>query len=172
MSMNDNFLDIIKGLGNHPLSLTFRAKLAEGVVASPGDTVRLNGDGEYILGSGTTDGMAMWLWQGDSDFDVANDGGDPATDADAWQPVGPEGDITAFVANGACELVTTEFVDAEYAPNALLWANTSGGSAGKLAAATKGTHNVCGMVSRGKIMHQGKEVLAFWPLCQLIHAIA
>lgn len=166
--MKDHKLIVHKGQGNKPFALTYRSKLAEGVAAEAGMVVHLNSSGLYELGVGALDAMPLFLWQSDGDFDVSqgDNAGDPATDTEAYVGIGPEGDMTTFVATGATELFSTEYIgdDSTFVPNAYLTAATSGGSAGKLAIGTLGTHTICGIVSYpGPVYMQKKKGIRFWP---------
>jgi hypothetical protein len=166
--MKDHRLIVMKGAGNKPFALTYRSKLADGVAAEAGMVVHLNSSGLYELGVGALDCMPLFLWQSDDDYDVSQGAGagDPATDLEAYVGIGPEGDMTTFVATGATELFSTEKVGAAntFVPNAYLTAATVGGDAGKLAIGTLGTHTICGIVSRnGFQTFQKKTGVCFWP---------
>lgn len=156
-----------------PHAVDFQAKLSANVTIDPvfaGRVVHLNADGEFEMGvSGTQ--MAMFLFQNSDDPDVKNDGGDPETEVDVWVAIAPTGKINALVAAGAYELASTEYLSADEAslvPNAVLTAGTSNsvsGTGGVLALATLGTHNICGVVSRGvKTNSHLKKEVYFWPV--------
>jgi hypothetical protein len=116
--------------------------------------------------------MPMWIFQNSDDTDVSNAGGSPTTDVHVWVPVAPTGVMMALVAAGAYELATTEFVDATYAANDPLYAETAITLAdrGKLTktAATAGTYpdtSIVGVVSRGtRTNSHRKAELMFWPV--------
>lgn len=166
--MKDHRLIVTKGAGNKPFALTTRGKLAEGVSAEAGMVVHRNSSGLFELGVGSLEVMPLFLWQSDDDFDVSqgSGAGDPASDQEAYVGIGPEGDMTAFVATGATELFSTEYTGADntFVPNAYLTSATSGGSAGKLAITTIGTTTICGMVSTGIDTLQKKKGVRFYPL--------
>lgn len=166
--MKDHRLIVVKGAGNKPFALTTRGKLAEGVSAEAGMVVHKNSTGLFELGVGSLEVMPLFLWQSDDDFDVSQGAGagDPATDKEAYVGIGPEGDMTAFVATGATELFSTEYTGADntFVPNAYLTSATGGGDAGKLAITTIGTATICGMVSEGIVTLQKKKGVRFWPL--------
>lgn len=166
--MKDHKLIVVKGAGNKPFALTTRGKLADGVAAEAGMVVHRNSSGLFELGVGSLEVMPLFLWQSDDDFDVSPGAGagDPATDQEAYVGIGPEGDMTAFVATGGTELFSTEYTgdDSTFLPNVYLTAATGGGSAGKLAVTTIGTTTICGMVSIGIDTIQKKKGVRFYPL--------
>ncbi len=132
----------------------------------PGTVVHIDpASDKFKLGIGDNTYMPMFLFNGSDDADVQNYGGDPAADQDAWVPSIPAGDMMALVAIGAYELVSTQFVDDDYAANDHLTAAVSGDDAGKLAVGTVYTDTICGVVSRGVVDNgYGRDALAFWPV--------
>jgi hypothetical protein len=138
-----------------------------------GRAMSLDSAGELRPGN-TGDGMTLFLFPNSDDPDVINEGGDPATEADSWVPVGPTGQVMALPAKGAFELETTEFVSASYAPNDLLASKNvtvTDPLAGLLEAGTKYTDHICGVVSRGLVDSgygprggNNGQALAFWPV--------
>lgn len=80
---------------------------------------------------GMDDQVVPFLLMANSDdLDVgANDGGDPTTDADAWQKVQPTGEMPAVAIMQGSEYSTTEFKTTRtYQPNELLKAPLTAGS--------------------------------------------
>lgn len=131
----------------------------------PGTVVHLNSAGRYVLGVGQAAVMPMFLFNASDDPDVANEGGDPATEKGVWVAINPTGQAMALVAVGAYELVSTAYVDAAYVPNDPLTSDLSGGAnPGKLKKGTLYTDMVVGIVSRGVVDNgYGHSALAFWP---------
>lgn len=165
-----------------PHAVDFAAKLSANVTIDPvfaGRVVHLNAAGEYEMGLPNTVGkghMAIFLFQNSDDPDVANPGGDPATEAGVWVAVAPTGKIMGLVAAGAYELESTEFeseasLGVTYAPGDCLTAtpsNTVAATGGRITRTTNGLAYgapVCGVVSRGVFTNShGKSALAFWPV--------
>lgn len=133
--------------------------------ALAGSVVSLNSTGKYVLGVGTTAVMPMFLFTDSDAPDVANDGGNAATEPGVWVPIGPTGQAMSLVAVGAYELVSTAYVPGSYPPNTPLTAALSGSpNPGKLKAGTLYTDMIVGIVSRGIVNNgYGKSALAFWP---------
>lgn len=169
--MTAHTLDAIKGWPS-PHAVDFAAKLSANVPESrrpvlAGTVLRLNAAGEFELGCGTMDVMPLFAFNNSDDPDVVNEGGDPATEIGAFVPIAPTGKMMALPAKGAYELMSTEFITGTYTPNMPLYATTgTGANDGMLREATKGTHTICGIVSRG-VVDNGHRVnaLAFWPVC-------
>jgi hypothetical protein len=115
--------------------------------------------------------MGIFLWQNSDDFDVANDGGNPATDA-RWYGVLParRGVLNGLVASGPFELQTTEYDSTKtYGPNTKLYGepndtNATLGWAGRITTdSDSGNRTVCGIVSRGLATNYNEvNVLTFW----------
>lgn len=173
-------LDAIKGWPS-PHAVDFHAKLSANVTIDPvyaGRCAHLNSAGEYEMGVSSAAGnidMPIFLFQNSDDPDVANDGGDAATEAGVWVPTAPTGKIMGLVAAGAYELFSTEFepeaTAGTYAPNDPITAtadNTTALTGGRLTKLNVAAYNdhVVGVVSRALITRYGKSCLAFWP-CNL-----
>ena len=169
-SMTRHTLDAIKGWPS-PHAVDFAANLSVNVPESrrpilSGTVLRLNSVGEYELGVGVLDVMPLFAFNNSDDPDVVNEGGDPATERGVWIAISPTGKMMALPAKGAYELMSTEFIADTYVPNDLLTASSDNAAAtgGKLAKGTKGTHTICGIVSRGVTDNgHGENALAFWP---------
>jgi hypothetical protein len=168
--MTRHTLDAIKGWPS-PYAVDFAAKLSVNVPESrrpilSGTVLRLNDAGEYELGTGTRDVMPLFAFNNSDDPDVINEGGDPATEAGVWIAISPTGKMMALPAKGAYELMSTEYIADTYLPNDLLYATDgTGATDGKLRKATKGTHTICGITSRGvRDNGHGQNALAFWPV--------
>jgi hypothetical protein len=124
--------------------------------------------------------MALFLIQGQGDFDV-NNPGTTAKGTFVQTAVAPTGINSALVAEGGYELQTTEYDTAQtYAPGDLLSAdadNTDGTKGGVLTNKTAvggatplevpwagTTRAICGVVSRGAYKNEHKQnALHFWP---------
>lgn len=170
--MTAETLNALKGWPQQS-AVDFTAKFDSTVLAAlarveAGTVVHLSSTLTYLLGcnDNTLNPMPLYTFQASDDPDVANDGGDPATTKDPYVAISPTGNVMALVANGAYELVSTNFVDAEYAPNDKLTAATgTGATAGSLVAGALGTDVICGVVSRGVVDNGfGVDALAFWPV--------
>lgn len=168
--MTANTLNALKGWPR-PSAVDFEAEFDADIPDADkpvmaGSVLHLNASGKYELGVGTTNVMPLFLFQNSDDPDVVNEAGDPSTDVGVFVPINPTGVAMTLVAIGAYELVSTAFVDDNYAPNDLLSSDLSGGAdPGLLKAGTLGTDLICGVVSRGKIDNgYGHEALAFWPV--------
>ena len=175
--MTAHMLDALKGWPS-PHAVDFHAKLSANVTIDPvfaGRCVHLNSAGEYEMGIDDTAAnvaMPIFLFQNSDDPDVANDGGDAATEVGVWVPTAPTGMIMGLVAAGAFELFSTEFepeaTAGTYAPNDPLSAvddNTDAATGGRI---TKNgiaayANHLVGIVSRGVIERYQRNVLAFWP---------
>lgn len=160
-------------------AVDFSTKISSNVTIDTvfaGRCVHLNASGEFEMGLPNTIGacnVPMFLFQNSDDPDVANPGGDPATEKGVWVSLAPTGKIMALVALGAYELETTEFEPAAtagtYAPGDPLTATAdnanavTGGRITRNGVTAYGTA-LCGIVSRGVFenSHQ-KNALAFWP---------
>lgn len=162
--MVDHTLDVLRGY--HSKCPQFVAEFDSAITTTvfAGTVVRLNSSGRYVLGVGNNLAMPMFLYSNSDDEDVANYGGNPATEKNVWVETGPTGMAVAFVGNGGFELMSTEFVKTfSYPPNTLLTSPASGADAGKLRPGTLGTDTVIGIVSRGVVDNgHGHEALAFW----------
>lgn len=162
-------LNAIKGWPRD-MPLDFAAVLDPSIAETlpPGSAVHLNASGNYIPGV-LAGAMTLFTFQGSQDYDVANYGGNPATDKGVWVGVTPTGVIMALVATGAYELVSTNYNTAlSYAPNDHLTSPlaTGGGiNRGTLTKGTLGTDDICGVVSRGVVDNgYGFDAIAFWPV--------
>lgn len=163
--MTKNTLNALKGWPN-PAAVDYHTEIAPSVTTTvlPGMVTHLDSDGKYALGVGNLPVMPLFMFNGSSDPDVVNDGGDPATEKGAWIAINPTGQAMALVATGAYELVSTAFVAGTYQPNDPLTSPTSGGNAGLLALGTMHTNMIVGIVSRGVVDNgYGSEAIAFWP---------
>lgn len=162
-----------------PTAVDFAAKISANVTIDPvfaGRCVHLNASGEFEMGvpNGVGDcDMPIFLFQNSDDPDVANPGGNPATEKGVWVAVAPTGKIMGLPAAGAYELETTEFEPVStagaYAPGDPLTATpdnanaVTGGRITRNSVTAYGTHLV-GIVSRGVFENShGKNALAFWP---------
>ena len=95
-------------------------------------------------------GMTCFAMQGQNDFDTNGDVGNIQSNV-----------VGALVAIGAYEFETSEFVDADYAPNDALTAT----AAGLLTAGTVYVDPICGVVSDGVVNYEqgvGLTSLRFW----------
>lgn len=162
-----------------PHAVDFRAKISSAVLFTlfSGRAVHIDANGEYRTGvdpAAASTGMTLFTFPNGDDPDVVNDGGDPATDADAWVPVGPTGQMLALPAKGAYELETTEFIAGVYPPGTPLTAPNDDADVavgGILTTGTAYTDHICGVVSRGLVPSgygprggSGGQALAFWPV--------
>ena len=163
--MTANTLNALKGWPQ-PAAVDFHTEFDESVTveALPGSVVHLNADGKYELGVGTLPVMPLFMFNGSSDPDVLNEGGDPATEKGVFIAINPTGQAMALVAVGAYELVSTAFVAGTYEPNDPLTSDLSGSNAGKLKVGTLYTDMIVGIVSRGVVDNgYGHDAIAFWP---------
>jgi hypothetical protein len=157
-----------------PAALDYEATLDSTVTTRvpPGSVVHVNASGNYALGvTAAGNQMPLFTFQASDDPDVANAGGDAATEAGVWVAINPTGVMMALVATGAYELVSTNFVAANYVLNQMLTAAAVGAAAGSLVGGTLGTDVIVGLVSRigtaanGTIDNgYGTSALAFWPV--------
>lgn len=159
-------LDVLKGWPR-PHALDFQAKFNDAIKADyipQGRVMHIDpATGKLAYGVDSLDVMPLVLWSGSQDFDVQNNGGDAAVDKGVWVPISPSGAANTLVAIGAYEVLSTEFMDASYAPNDLLTALEADG--GKVSKGTKYDDTICGMVSRGVVPNaHGYDALAFWPM--------
>lgn len=174
--MFEHGLDIAKGWF-HPAALDYSAKLSANVTfdVPAGRVAHLNAAGEFEMGVGETD-MAIFLLQGERDYDVANPGTTRAGNF-MHRAIAPTGVMSGVVATGAYEIESTEFdTTREYLPNDLLTAtadNDNLATGGVLTNAGSGTAGdvkqyvdpACGCVSKGAYRNaHGIMVLAFWPV--------
>lgn len=163
--MTANTLNALKGWPQ-PAAVDFHTEFAASVTDEvlPGSVVHLDDDGRYVLGVGTLAVMPLFMFNGSLDPDVANDGGDAATEKGVWIPISPTGQAMALPAVGAYELVSTAFVDGSYDPNDPLTSALTGSDKGKLAVGTLYTDMIVGFVSRGVVDNgYGFDAVAFWP---------
>jgi hypothetical protein len=175
--MTRHTLEAPKGWPN-PHAVDFAAKLDPAVtidVVHAGRVVHINRSGNYEMGlpTGARLGhMPIFLFQNSNDPDVANPGGNPATEAGVWVAVAPTGVIMGLVAAGAYELQSTEFVpeasDGTYYPGDTLTAeadNTTFATGGVIKHGTAYLAPLCGVVSRGVFTNcYGRPCLSFWPV--------
>jgi hypothetical protein len=172
--MTAETLNALKGWPR-PAAVDFEAKFDSSITERvPAGTVvhvdPANAVPTYKLGVGTLNVMPLFTFQASDDPDVENDGGDAATEKGIWIAISPTGVVMALVAIGAYELVSTNFLDSEsYLPNKLLTADVgtdpTTGDAGQLKGGTLGTHNICGVCSRGDTDNgYGSDAVAFWPV--------
>lgn len=166
--MTANTLNALKGWPQ-PAAVDYHTEFADGVFdivdeVLPGMVTHLDSDGKYALGVGTLKVMPLFMFNGSSDPDVQNEGGDPATEKGVWVAVNPTGQAMSLVGTGAYELVSTAFVDGTYIPNDALTSDLSGADAGKLKVGTMHTDMIVGLVSRGVVDNgYGHDAVAFWP---------
>lgn len=172
-------LDVVRGY-NGLEKLTFQAPV-DSAVQFPlyaGSVVHLNANGKFEAGVKAAT-MPLFLWHSVDDFDVVNDGTNTTAAGDYdWFSVFPgqtqaDTTLTAYVATGGFELVSTEFdTSATYAPNDLLTSspnNTNAARGGKLrkleGAEALYTTPVVGVVSRGTDLSKERIArLYFWPV--------
>jgi hypothetical protein len=120
--------------------------------------------------------MPLFLLNNTNAGNVASFGGVPATDRSPWVSIAPGSSVSALVATGGYEILSTYFkTDDTYAPNALLEADSGNGSSdahGRIRVATAGTGRaVVGIVSRGKVRNaNGVEGVAFWAIHDITSA--
>lgn len=172
--MTAHCLEHLKGVTPGVNYVDFRAKLSANVTIDPvykGRVVHLNSEGEYEMGVGTQAVMPLFLLSNSDDPDVRRTGGDPATEKGIWRAGIPTGAMSALVAIGGFELLSTEFVAGSYPPNTHLTAaasNSNASTGGVLTSGTLGTDTICGVVSRGVMAHKvgiaNPDALAFWPV--------
>lgn len=167
VQMTAQTLNALKGWPN-PAAVDYHTEFDEtlaNVVVPPGSVTHLNSEGKYVLGVGTQAVMPLFMFNGSHDLDVRNDGGDAATEKGVWIPISPTGQAMSLVAIGAYELVSTAFVEDDYAPNdPLTSALGTTGNAGKLAVGVLYTDMIVGFVSRGVVDNgYGHDAVAFWP---------
>lgn len=166
--MTANSLNALKGwpqMNAVDYTATFASSIPAGdLPVLAGSVVSLNSAGQYILGVGNTKVMPLFLFNNSDDPDVANDGGNAATTAGVFIPIGPTGQALALVATGPYELVSTAFVTGSYPPNTALTAALSGSAnPGKLQTGVINTNMIVGIVSRGVVDNgYGRSALAFW----------
>lgn len=164
--MTANTLNALKGWPQ-PAAVDFHTEFDDAIteVVLAGSVVHINSAGKYALGVGTTPVMPLFMFNNSDDPDVINEGGDPATEKGVWVSISPTGQAMALVAVGAYELVSTAFVDGDYAPNDPLTSDLSGGGdPGLLQVGTLYTDMIVGFVSRGVVDNgYGHDAVAFWP---------
>jgi len=164
--MTSETLNALKGWPQMA-AVDFTTEFDSAIVARvpAGSVVHVNDDGKFALGVGTTPVMPLFTFQASDDPDVANDDGDPSTEKGVSVPINPTGQVTALVAIGAYELVSTAYVAGEYDINDPLTSDTgSGADAGKLQVGTLYTDMIVGFVSRGEVDNgYGQDAVAFWP---------
>jgi len=168
--MTQNTLSALKGWPS-PYAVDFAATFDPSVFSptrpyvSAGTVVRLNANGQYVLGVGRNRVMPLFLFTTSDAPDVSNPGGDVTADKDAFVGIGPTGKAMALVASGAYELVSTEFVTGQnYPPNTPLTSPDTGANAGRLQPGVLYTDMIVGIVSRGIVDNgHGRSAVAFWP---------
>ena len=163
--MTSETLNALKGWPA-PAAVDFHSEFAADITTrvAPGTCVHLDADGKYALGVGTNAVFPLFTFQASDAFAVLNDGGDASTDKGVWVGISPTGQVMALPAKGAYELVSTNFVDADYAPNDHLTSPLTGANAGKLTVGTVYTDTIVGIVSRGIVDNgYGYDAVAFWP---------
>lgn len=168
LQMTSETLNALKGWPN-PQAVDFVAKFASSVTdrVPAGSVVRLNSDGEFVLGMGTNAAMPLFTFFASDDPTVANSGGDASTDKGVWIPISPVGNVMALVAVGAYELVTTAYDTTNYNANAFVvnapLMSTDGVGEVKVGAWTN-ANTIVGVVSRGVVDNgYGTDAVAFWP---------
>jgi len=167
--MTSHTLDASKGWPQQ-YGVDFKAPLSASIPDSrlpvyAGHCVRLDSDGTFLLGVGTTASMPLFLFQNSDDPDIVNDGGDAAVDVGGWVGITPGGGIMAIPAKAAVELMSTEYVAGSYPPNTHLTAAIGTVAAsGRLVAGTVYTDTIVGIVSRGVVNNgHGVNAVTFWP---------
>jgi hypothetical protein len=165
--MTANTLNALKGWPQ-PAAVDFHTEFDDSIsqVVLAGSVVHLSDTGTYLLGVGTDAVMPLFMFNNSDDPDVANDGGDPATDKGVWVAINPTGQAMALVAVGAYELVSTAFDGAhnQYPPNTPLTSPTTGDDAGLLVPGILYHDMIVGIVSRGVVDNgYGYDAVAFWP---------
>ena len=172
INMTSETLNALKGWPA-PHALDFEAKLNSAVTerVPRGTVAHVDSAGTLSLGCNDTtlNPMPLFIFPASDDEDVQNEAADASTTPGAFIPISPTGVLVALVATGAYELVSTNYVDASYAPNDKLTAATgttpTSGASGKLVAGAIDTDVICGVVSRGVINNgYGFNALAFWPV--------
>ena len=153
---NGKFLDVLQGqIANNDL-VQRTGTAASGNAITVGKVCRLNSDGEFVLGTGSSAAPALYVL---TDMD-STDGGDVTTDPDAFVQMGEPGLFSAIVGNGPFELFTTE-VASGYTP-AVNDAVSSADAAGTIKAQAGGEATI-GYVSRGGLItHRGLQGVAFY----------
>jgi hypothetical protein len=165
--MTEDTLNALKGWPQ-PAAVDFHAAFSADATADgavpPGACLHLNADGEYDLGVGTSAVMPLFNFAWSDDPDIEMDGGDPATTRGVYVGISPSGQALALPAKIAAELVSTHFVDGDYAINDHLTSPDTGDDAGKLEVGTVYTDTIVGIVSRGIVDNgYGEDAVAFWP---------
>lgn len=130
-----------------------------------GSVMHLTSSYKAKPGVGNAKVMPLFTFNSSDDWDVVNDGGDPATDPDSFVGGTPSGGMLLFPASGAYEFVSTAFVSGQtYNPNTPLTSPASGtANAGKLTPGVMYTNMIVGLVSRGIIDNgHGRAGVAFW----------
>jgi len=142
-----------------PYAVDYSAAYADDVTgAQAGSVVSLDANGALVRGLDDTGGMAIFLLQNQSDFDVRSDVGNISG-----------GVGSGLVACGAYELQTTEFVADTYAPNDRLTVENDSANAnyGQLKAGVEYTDPIVGVVSSGQSDSEHDatiKLLSFWPV--------
>lgn len=194
-NMLQHCLNPIGGVAMDIETLNFSAPLAAAVTIDPfygGRVVHLNDSGYFETGvpDGTNANataskahMPLFTFQDSDSPDVQNYGGISGSAGDApnsWISAGPSGKIKAFVATGATELQTTEFVPeatlgSTYSPGDTLKAavaNTTLATGGVLTKGLLGTNAIVGVVSRAVYKNEnGYNVLSFWPVLLPVYPV-
>lgn len=163
--MTANTLNALKGWPQ-PAAVDFHTEFDASVDIEvlPGMVASLNADGYYVLGVGTDAVMPLHMFNGSADPDVTNEAGDPTTEKGVYVPINPTGQAMSLVGIGAYELVSTAFVDGDYAPNDFLTSPKTGADKGKLEVGELYVDMIVGQVSRGLVDNgYGHDAVAFWP---------
>lgn len=167
-AMTQRGMSAYYGVHESGVHVQFHAPLADDATdLLPGSVVHLDSNKEFAAGLDGTPKMPIFLFSDPAEPDLELVRPDPATDVGAWVPMVIPGQALGLVANGGYEIVSCAYEDTgdddDYAPNTFLTSPSTGGNKGLLTIATRGTHNVCGMVSRGVVDNGwGHAGLAFW----------
>ncbi len=130
-----------------------------------GAVLHLTEDGAYDIGVGTDSVMPFFNFYSSDDPSVSNDGGNPATEKGVYIGTSATGEMLAFPAVIAAELVSTNYdPDEDYTPNTPLTSPKTGANAGKIIPGTMYTDMIVGICSRGITDNgYGHDAVAFWP---------
>lgn len=136
-----------------PYAVDFAAPLSSvnTVQFNRGAGAYLDENGDFRIGS-TPGAVTIFLRQGITDLDANSDVGNIS--GGVW---------AGFVATGAYELYSTEFVLDNYVPNDYLQVVGNGANIGLLAMAEPYKDTVCGIVSKAPYLNKnGANVIQFW----------
>ncbi len=151
----DHELNPVKGWPS-PYAVDKVAEIASGVTGIKGGMViSLDSNGKYIRGAAGA-AMPCFAFPNSSDFDVLSDRGNISG-----------GHMLGFVAIGAYELESTEFVGVGFAPNIPLTSeNGAGDDQGKLKVTTLDSEDlIVAVCNRGPTANEyGKQMVRFWPV--------